>query len=82
MVIVMENLNYIRTRTKQRGRESRRSLHAWTFAQRRGFLEYKAEAKGCRVVGVDPLYTSQMCSRCGHVHRSNRGFCAKRADSS
>ena len=71
-VIVMENLNHIRTRTKQRGRESRRRLHSWTFAQMREFLEYKAEAKGCRVVGVDPHYTSQGCSRPGHVHRSNR----------
>lgn len=71
-VIVIENLNHIRTRTKQRGRESRRRLHSWTFAQLRGFLEYKAETKGCHVVGVDPRYTSQRCSQCGHVHRSNR----------
>ena len=41
-------------------------------AQLRAFLSSKAEAGGCRVVGVDPRHTSQMCSRCGHVHRSNR----------
>ncbi len=71
-VIVVENLVDIRTRTKQRGRESRRRLHAWSFAQLRAFLRYKAEASGCYVVGVDPRRTSQRCSRCGHVHRSNR----------
>ena len=71
-VIVLENLVDIRKRTQQRGRESRRRLHSWSFAQLRGFLSYKAEAKGCKVVGVDPRHTSQMCSRCGHVHRSNR----------
>ncbi|WP_373278595.1 RNA-guided endonuclease InsQ/TnpB family protein [Alicyclobacillus shizuokensis] len=63
-VIVIENLNHIRSRTKQRGRESRRRLHSWTFAQLRTFLEYKAEAKGCLVVGIDPRHTSQRCSKC------------------
>ncbi|MER3403034.1 MAG: hypothetical protein C4337_06990 [Armatimonadota bacterium] len=62
----------IRTRTRQRGRESRRRLHSWSFAQLRFFLTYKAEAKGCNVVGLDPRHTSQMCCRCGYVHRSNR----------
>ncbi|WP_157770589.1 RNA-guided endonuclease InsQ/TnpB family protein [Pyrinomonas methylaliphatogenes] len=71
-VIVVENLVDIRTRTKQRGRESRRRLHSWSFARLRSFLAYKAAAKGCKVVGVDPRHTSQMCSRCGHVHRRNR----------
>jgi transposase len=69
---VVENLTDIRTRTKQKGRQSRRRLHSWSFAQMRAFLTYKAEAKGCQVVGVDPRHTSQMCSRCGHVHRGNR----------
>ena len=71
-VIVVENLVDIRTRTKQRGRESRRRLHSWSFAQLRAFLTYKAGARGCRVVGIDPRRTSQACSRCGYVHRSNR----------
>ncbi|SFU95092.1 RNA-guided endonuclease InsQ/TnpB family protein [Alicyclobacillus macrosporangiidus] len=71
-VIVVENLNHIRTRVKQRGRESRRRLHSWTFAQLRSFLKYKAVEKGCVVVGIDPRHTSQMCSCCGYVHRSNR----------
>ncbi|PZP60580.1 MAG: transposase [Azospira oryzae] len=71
-VIVVENLVDIHSRTKQRGRESRRRLHSWSFAQLRAFLTYKAEANGCRVAGVDPRHTSQACSRCGHVHRSNR----------
>ncbi|MER3402015.1 MAG: transposase, partial [Armatimonadota bacterium] len=71
-VIVVENLVDIRTRTRQRGRESRRRLHSWSFAQLRSFLTYKAEAKGCKVVGIDPRHTLQMCSHCGYVHRSNR----------
>lgn len=70
--IVVENLTDIRTGTKQRGRQSRRRLHSWSFAQMRSFLTYKAEAKGCQVVGVDPRHTSQRCSRCGYIHRGNR----------
>lgn len=70
--VVVENLTDIRGRVKQRGRASRRRLHSWSFAQLRGFLEYKAEAAGCRVVGVDPRHTSQRCHTCGHIERGNR----------
>jgi IS605 OrfB family transposase len=70
--VVVENLTDIRGRVKQRGRASRRRLHSWSFAQLRGFLEYKAEAAGCRVVGVDPRHTSQRCHACGSVERGNR----------
>jgi putative transposase len=70
--LVVENLAHIRSRTKQRGREQRRRFHAWSFAQLRRFLTYKAEAAGCRVVGVDPRHTSQTCSRCGFQDRRNR----------
>ncbi len=70
--LVVENLTDIRQRTKQRGRPARRRMHAWSFAQLRGFLAYKAEQHGCRVVAVDPRHTSQRCSRCGFTARLNR----------
>ncbi len=70
--IVVENLTDIRTRVRQRGRAARRRLHTWSFTQIRGFLEYKAEGAGCRVVGVDSRHTSQRCSACGHIERGNR----------
>jgi putative transposase len=70
--VVVENLTDIRGRVKQRGRASRRRLHSWSFAQLRSFLEYKSEAAGCRVVGVDPRHTSQRCCDCGHIERGNR----------
>lgn len=70
--IVVENLKNIRARVRQRrGRQNRR-LHSWSFAQLRAFLAYKAEEKGCTVVGVDPRHTSQTCPRCGCVYRHNR----------
>jgi len=70
--IAVENLTHIRQRTKQRGREQRRRMHSWSYAQMRHFLTYKAEARGCTVVAVDPRHTSQTCSRCGYQARNNR----------
>ncbi|MHB1455618.1 MAG: RNA-guided endonuclease InsQ/TnpB family protein [Armatimonadota bacterium] len=71
-VIAVENLENIRVTTKQRGRKSRRRMHSWSFAQLRGFLEYKDEEAGCRVEDVDPRHTSTTCSRCGYTNRLNR----------
>lgn len=69
--IVIEQLKYIRERCRQR-QEQRGEFHNWSFYQLEQFLTYKAEAKGCRVVYVDPRYTSQKCSCCGHTSKSNR----------
>lgn len=71
-VIVLENLKGIRSTTKQRGKRQRRRHHGWSYEQLKSFLEYKAEAVGCRVETVDPRKTSQRCSKCGHTARSNR----------
>lgn len=68
----MEDLTNIRSRVKGRKGRQRRRLHGWSFAQLKGFVSYKAEAKGCRVESIDPRYTSQTCCRCGFKHRSNR----------
>ncbi len=70
--IAIENLIRIRDRVKQRHGEQSRRLHSWTFAQLRGFLTYKGEERGIKVVVVDPRHTSQTCSRCGYTHKSNR----------
>jgi transposase len=35
-------------------------------------LTYKAEAVGKQVVKVDARYTSQKCSNCGKIEKSNR----------
>lgn len=70
--IVVENLTEIRSRVRQRKGQQQRRLHAWSFAQLRTLLSYKAEEAGMRCVAVDPRHTSQTCSRCGYQHRSNR----------
>lgn len=56
--VVVENLTNIRTRVKATRGDAKRRLHTWSFAQLRGFLDYKASALGCRIKSVDPRHTS------------------------
>ncbi len=70
--VVVENLTNIRQRVKATRGEAKRRLHSWSFAQLRQFLEYKAEALGARIVGIDPRHTSQRCAVCGFIYRGNR----------
>lgn len=69
--LVFEDLTNIRGRAKARSQQRRR-LHNWSFHQLQTFVEYKADRAGIHVAYVDPRYTSQKCSTCGHIARSNR----------
>jgi len=59
-------------RSKRKGKHLNRSLNKWSFAQFRQFLSYKLEALGKHMIEVDPAYTSQRCSKCGHIEKENR----------
>jgi IS605 OrfB family transposase len=67
---VLEDLSGIRN--KRRGKKMNKWLGSWPFYQFEMFLAYKAEALGKEVVFVDPRYTSQKCSQCGHKYKGNR----------
>lgn len=69
--LVFEDLTNIRGRAKMR-KVQRRRLHGWSLAQFQAFVTYKAGARGVSVGFVDPRYTSQKCSQCGHIERGNR----------
>lgn len=69
--IVMEDLKDIRQNVKQR-RKQRYSLHSWSFYQQKAMIEYKSKKLGVSVFYVEPGYTSQRCSRCGHIEQANR----------
>jgi putative transposase len=69
--IALEDLKNIRSRVNGSKRR-RRVLHSWAFFQLRAFIAYKAALAGVPVVYVDPAYTSQTCSRCGHGEKANR----------
>ena len=69
--IILENLTGIRQNVRFR-KKQRTELHKWNFYQFEQFLKYKAEEKGIQVEYVSARYTSQKCSQCGHISRSNR----------
>ncbi|MFF3357170.1 RNA-guided endonuclease InsQ/TnpB family protein [Streptomyces sp. NPDC002917] len=69
--IALEDLTGIRERVRLR-KDQRAQLHSWSFHQLGSFLEYKARRAGVPLVYVDPAYTSQQCSECGHIDRKNR----------
>ena len=69
--IALEDLSGIRERTRVRCGQ-RNKHHNWPFYQLRQFVSYKAELTGVVVQLVDPRYTSQSCSVCGHTDPSNR----------
>jgi IS605 OrfB family transposase len=69
--VALENLEGIRQRTPFR-QAQRAKMSGWAFAQLRSFTEYKSRLAGIPVVLVDPKHTSQECSACGHISRSNR----------
>ena len=69
--IALEDLTGIRNRVTVRRKQRARHSN-WSFYQLRQFIEYKAELVGIPVIFVDPRYTSQTCSVCGHISKSNR----------
>jgi len=68
--IAIEDLTYIRERTKVR-KSQRRRHHSWSFAQLRSFIEYKAKLAGIPLRVVNPAYTSKICNVCKHIGNRN-----------
>jgi putative transposase len=69
--IALEDLKGIRARITVRKRDRARHK-SWAFAQLRMFVTYKAKLVGVPMVVVDPRYSSQTCSACGHREKANR----------
>lgn len=47
-------------------------LQHWTYYDLQTKIENKAKEHGIKVVKIDPRYTSQRCSKCGHIDPKNR----------
>ena len=69
--IVLEDLKQIRQTANTR-RKQRYSLNSWSYYQQQMMLEYKAKKYGVPIFYVEPQYTSQRCSKCGHIESTNR----------
>jgi len=67
--IVLEDLKGVNAKGSKIRRYSEKNQ--WAFAQLALFIEYKAALRGVPVLYVDPAYTSQRCSRCGHIQKPN-----------
>jgi len=75
--IVNKNYDYfaledLKKLPRNKGKKFNRKLGNWSYNQLGNFITYKAEELGKTVTKVDPRHTSQMCSQCGYVERSNR----------
>ena len=47
-------------------------LRNWSYYQLVSMIKYKADKHGIKVNEINPAYTSQRCSQCGHIHADNR----------
>lgn len=77
---VLEDLSGLYQRHHS-SKKFRKLRNTWSPAVFEAQLRYKCERNGIAVVSVDPRYTSQECSSCGHIERSNRKgavFCCQR----
>ncbi|HDO9123691.1 TPA: transposase [Clostridioides difficile] len=54
-----------------------RLLRNWSYYELQEMIKYKADRVGIKVKHVNPAYTSQTCSECGHVDKENRETQAK-----
>jgi len=70
--IILEKLTGIRNAKARK--KQRKELNKWNFFQFEQFLKYKAMSKGIKVEYTPARYTSQKCSRCGTILKSNRKF--------
>jgi putative transposase len=70
--IALEDLTHIRQRARVKGPWQRARQSNWAFGQLRAFIGYKAQRAGVIVSFIDPSYTSQRCSACGHTEGRNR----------
>ena len=72
---ILENIKNIKKDTKKKKRlskEFRSKFQRWTYRSLLRRIHLKSEVDGVHCQIIDPSYTSQTCSVCKFVHKSNR----------
>lgn len=69
-VFVLEKLKNMRK--NKYSKKFNKKMGNWSYYQFEQLLKYKAESLGKHVVYINPAYTSQECSCCGKILKSNR----------
>ena len=70
--IAVEDLTHIREQMDARDDQLKRQMHNWAFRELQEQIAYKAAEYGIRVESVNPAFSSQTCSKCGHQSSTNR----------
>lgn len=71
--IAIEDISNIKKGLKKRfPKQTRAKISGWSFYDLRNKAKYKAKLHGVPVIAVNPAYTSQTCSNCGHCEKANR----------
>jgi IS605 OrfB family transposase len=73
--IVLENIRGLKQHSKKKKKASkkiRRKFGNWSYYQLEQFIIQRAEKVAKTVLFVNPSYTSQKCSKCGYIAKSNR----------
>jgi putative transposase len=66
--IIIEDLNNV----KHKKRYHTNKIQRWSYRKTIDKLVRMSEVKGIELVKVSPAYTSQTCSKCGHVDEKSR----------
>jgi len=69
--IKLEDMKQIRRHVKVR-KAFKYSLNSWSYYQLEQMILYKAKLLGIPVAYIESAYTSQNCSRCGHLGNRNK----------
>ena len=68
----VKELRIEKIRQLRNGKRTSRLLSGWSYKEIFDSLKAKARSLGVHVTELSPTYTSQRCSKCGWVRKSNR----------
>lgn len=71
-VLVFENLKSLSKKKMGFNKSLNRRKAFWPRSQLRQCIKNKAELRGIPITNINPAYTSQTCSKCGHLGERKR----------